>query len=124
MAEFINDAALDAALSHIRTECTHLYICSSQPATWLAASSTAALGVKAAPTIGAPTNGDVSGRKVVISAITDGTVTVAGNATHFALTDNTGEVLLAAQALDALVAVTTPGTFTLTECDITLPDPA
>lgn len=123
MAAYLNDAVLDAALSYIDTNTENLYICSAEPTTFAEASSTYALGVKATPGIGSPTNGDSTGRKVVVSAITDGSVTGTDTATWVALTDDSASLLLAAQELSSSQAVTSGNTFTLTEFDITIPDP-
>ena len=124
MAAFINDTVLDQALAYIDNNCENLYICSAQPTTFAEASSTYKLGVKATPSIGSPTNGDSTGRKVVVSAITDGTVTGTDTATWVALTDDSASLLLCAQALSSSQAVTSGNTFTLTEFDITIPDPS
>lgn len=123
MAEYINDTVLDQALSYIDTNCENLYICNAQPTTFTEASDTYALGVKATPSIGAPTDA-ASGRKIVVAAITDGSVTGTDTATWVALTDDSATLLLCAQALSSSQAVTSGNTFTLTEFDITIPDPA
>ena len=119
----IADQALDAALSYIGTNCENLYICSTEPTTFAQASSTYKLGVKATPSIGTPENG-TSGRKIVVAAITDGTVSATGTAGFVALTDDSASLLLAVKELSATQAVTSGNTFTLTEFDITIPDPA
>ncbi|PKN85590.1 MAG: hypothetical protein CVU46_10495 [Chloroflexi bacterium HGW-Chloroflexi-8] len=124
MAAFIHDTVLDQALSYIDSNCENLYICSTQPTTFAEASSTYKLGTKATPSIGAPTNGDSSGRKIVVAAITDGTVSANGTAGFVALTDDSASMLLAVQALNATQVLTSGNTFTLTEFDITIPDPA
>lgn len=123
MAAFINDTVLDQALAYIDNNCENLYICSAQPTTFAEASSTYKLGVKATPSIGTPENG-TTGRKIVVAAITDGTVTDTDTATWVALTDDSASLLLCAQALNAGQAVTDGNTFTLTEFDITIPDPS
>ena len=123
MAAYIHDTVLDAALDYIDDNVENLYICSAQPTTFAEASSTYALGVKATPSIGSPTNGDSTGRKIVVSAITDGTVTDTDTATWVALTDDSASLLLVAQELSSSQGVTSGNTFTLTEFDITIPDP-
>ena len=120
----ILDAVLDAAVALIRSSCTALHICSAAPATYAEAITTYTLGNKATPTINAPEDGDVSGRKVRIIAIDDGAVTGTDTATHVALVDGTNSRLLAVQALSAGVAVTSGNTFTLTAFDVEIPDPA
>ena len=120
---FLNDDVLDDGLQ-VLTDATskELHICSQEPTTRTEAVTTYTLGNKSAPTVGAPTDGDSSGRKVVVSAITDGSVTGTGTATHWALVDGTR--LLATQSLASSQAVTSGNTFTLAAIDITIPDPA
>lgn len=119
---YLNDNVLDAALSYISTNTTTLYICSAEPSTYTEASSTYALGSKSSPSVGAAQDGDTSGRKSTISAITDGSVATSGTASHWALTS--GSILIAAGSLSASQAVTSGNTFTLTSFDIEIPDPS
>jgi len=123
MAAFINDAVLDTALNYIKTNVENLYVCSAQPTTFAEASSTYKLGTKVSPATGTITNGDVSGRKLPVTAITDGTVNSNGTATWIALTDDSASMLLCAQELNASKAIVTGSPFTLTTFDIELPDP-
>jgi len=99
-----------------------LHICDTEPTTYTEASSTYTIGNKSAPTISAPTN-EGTGRKVTISAITDGTVTANDTATHFAIVDTGTSRLLCVQALASSVAVVTSLDFSLTEFDIIYPQP-
>lgn len=124
MAWLANEV-LDAALSYIDTNTENLYICSQEPTTFAGASSTYKLGTKAitAGDIAAPTD-DTSGRKIVISAISDGTVNTTGTATHFALTDDSASLLLATGSLSGSQVVTLGNTFTLTAITVGIPDPA
>ena len=121
---YLNDDVLDDGLQTLTDDTENLYICSTEPTTFAEASSTYKLGTKASPTVSAPTNGDASGRKVTVSAISDGTVSATGTAGYFALTDDSESKLLAVQALSSTQGVTNGNTFTLTEFDITFPDPA
>jgi len=118
---YIHDSVLDAALDYIDTNCTALHICSQLPATLVEANTTYSLGNKTPPTIGTPTDGDASGRKIVVSAISDGSVTASGTASHWALVS--GTELLAAEELATPQVVTSGNVFTLAELDVTLPDP-
>jgi hypothetical protein len=118
----LSDNVLDAALNYIDSNVTNLYICSAEPTTYAEASSTYALGSKSTPGVSSPTNGDVSGRKVTISAITDGSVDSTGTASHWALTG--GSELIAAGSLSSSQAVTSGNTFTLTAFDVEIPDPS
>lgn len=119
----IGDRVLDAGLTTLDTEATHLYICSSEPASYAAVAGVA-LGNKSAVAISAPADRTGGGREVTVSAITDGSVTATGTATHYAITDNTNSRLLATAALSASQAVTSGNTFTLTSFKIGIPDPA
>lgn len=116
------DYILDLALAELYTNASHLYICSAEPTTYAEATATYALGNKATPSVGAPANGAVSGRRVTVAAITDGSVTAPGSATHWALVKATGSVLMATNALAASQSVTNGNTFSLAAFDITLPD--
>ena len=120
---FLNDDVKDDGLQ-VLTDATStaLHICSQEPTTRTEAVTTYTLGNKSSPTIGSPTDGDSSGRKVVVSAITDGTVTGTDTATHWAVIDGTR--LLATNSLSSGQAVTSGNTFTLGAIDITIPDPA
>ena len=120
---YLNDNVFDNGLSWLVTNGTRVDICSSEPETYAAATGAASLGNKTGLTVGSPEAGDIDGRKVVVPAITDGTVTATNTATHWALTDGTG-VLVATGALSASQAVTEDNTFTLAAFDITLRDPS
>lgn len=121
---YIDDDVFDNGLSNITANADVLHICSTDPGGTYATVTTNSLGNKAAPTVGSPTNGDTSGRKVVVSAITDGSVTGTGTATHWALVDVSATRVYASGALAASQAVTSGNTFTLTAIDITIPDAA
>jgi len=118
---FLTDEALDGGLDYLTTNGSRIDICSSEPTTYAAATSTNTLGNKTGLSVGAAQAGDVNGRKVVVPAITDGSVSGTGTATHWALTDGTGE-LLATGALSASQSVTSGNTFTLDAIDITIAD--
>ena len=97
---YLNDRVLDNGLTVLDTEVTHLYICSAAPTSYAQATTTYALGNKAAPSVGAPEAATPTGRKVVVAAFADGAITSAGTATHYALVDTTNSRLLAAAPLD------------------------
>lgn len=117
---YINPAAYDLALSWIDTNGTRLEICSAEPANY-AGIAAVALGNKTPPNIGAPANGAVNGRRVTIAAITDGSVTATGTATHWAL-HNGSNTLVASGSLPSSQGVTNGNTFTLPAFDVTIPD--
>jgi len=121
---FIDDSILDAALDALDGAIENLYITSQEATTYAGAQTTYKLGTKATPTTTGPANGDATGRKLTIDAITDGTVDATGTATHWALCDNSATLLLATGALAAPLAITATNTFTLTAFDVEFPDPA
>ena len=120
----LSDNVFDSGLDYIDTNVSALHICSAEPTTYAEATSTYDLGDKASPPINAPSDRGAGGREVVIPAITDGSVTATGTATHWALVYAGGTELVAAGALASSQAVTSGNTFTLTEFAIGIPDPA
>lgn len=118
---FIADRVLDLGLNVLDIEANRLDICSSEPTTFAAATGAASLGNKTSLSIGAPAARAPSGRRVTVAAITDGTVTATGTATHYAIVDTVNSRLLATGSLSALQAVTSGNTFTLAAFDIGIP---
>jgi hypothetical protein len=120
----VGDRVLDLGLNVLDTEATHIYITSALATTFTEASSTFALGNKnfgVGAAVGAPAAGAPNGRKVTTTAITDGSVTATGTASHWAITDNTNSRLLAAFTLSTTQAVTSGNTFSLPAFDVRLP---
>lgn len=121
---FLNDAHLDGGLSGLKSAADRIYICSAEPATYTAATSTNALGNKTLTAggvfPGAIAAGSPSGRKLSTVAVTDGTVTATGTATHFAIVSSASTRLDVAQALSASQAVTSGNQFSLTSADVRL----
>lgn len=121
---FLNDRVFDNGLTVLDTEANKILITSAQPATYTEANATYALGNSTSLSIGAPQDRSGGGREVVVAAITDGSVTATGTATHYAIVDTVNSRLLAAGSLTASQAVTSGNTFTLTSVAIGIPDPA
>ena len=120
----LNDKVFDSGLNVIDTDTENLYILSGDPGLTWSNIGTLGLGNKATPSIAAPADRSGGGREVVVSAITDGSVTANGTATHYALTDDSLTLILASGPLSASQGVTSGNTFTLTEFAIGIPDPA
>lgn len=119
---FIADAVFDAALNVLDTNGTRLDICSAEPTTYGLATTAGANSLGSATVnTGAPEAGTTDGRKVVVPAITNGSVSTTGTATHWALT-NGADTLYATGALTASQSVTSGNTFTLDAIDITIRD--
>jgi hypothetical protein len=123
MADVLHDDVFDAALA-VLTNTEKLIILSADPGLTWENIATYKLGEKATPTIGAVGDRTGGGRKRTVAAITDGTATATGTATHFALTDDSATKILAAGDLGASQAVTSGNVFTLDAFDIGIPDPA
>ena len=120
----IADYVLDAALTKLDTEADRIDITSQEVTTYTEATSTYTLGNSTSLSFGAPEDGDTSGRKVTAAAITDGSVTGTGTATHFAITDVSATRLLATGSLTTSQGVTSGNTFTIAAFDVEIPDPA
>lgn len=117
---FISDEVFDQGLDYADTNGTRIDICSSEPANYAAVAGVS-LGNKTGLNTGATEDGAVSGRRVIVPAIIDGSVTASGTATHWALTDGTG-ILVATGALSASQAVTSGNTFLLGAISLTILD--
>jgi hypothetical protein len=118
------DRVYDNGLTVLDTEANRIDITSQEVTTYTEATSTYTLGNSTSLSIGAPTDGDTSGRKVTAAAISDGSVTSTGTASHFAVVDTSNSRLLATGSLSASQSVTSGNTFTLAAFDIEIPDPA
>ena len=121
--EFIADNAFDNGLTYIDSNGETLYITSQVATTYAEANSTYKLGTKTSITIGVPEAGATDGRRVIVSAITDGTVDSTGTATHWAVCkDSPTSELLATGPLTSSQAVTASNTFTTDALSITFRD--
>ena len=120
----LHDDVFDNGLNYIDTYTEKLYILKADPGLTWSSIATHAVGNKATPEIAASADRSGGGREVVVSAITDGTVTATETATHFALTDDSETKILVSGALAASQGVTSGNVFTLTQFAIGIPDPA
>jgi hypothetical protein len=120
---YINDEVFDQGLDYADTNGTRIDICSQEPTTYAEATSTYSKGNKTGLNTGATQNGATNGRRVIVPAITDGSVTATATVTHWALTDG-ATILVATGALSASQAVTSGNTFTLDAISITIADAA
>ena len=120
---FIADIVFDSGLSYITTNADRVDICSLEPATYTAATSTNTLGNETTITTTGPSDADTgTGRRAIIDAITAGSVTGTGTASHWAVTRTTGSVLIATGSLASSQAVTNGNTFTLDAISIYIRD--
>jgi len=119
--EYINDEVFDSGLDYADTNGTRIDITSQVATSYAEATSTYTLGNKTGLNTGATQAGATDGRRVIVPAITDGSVTGTGTATHWALTDGSA-VLIATGPLSASQGVTSGNTFTLDAISITIRD--
>jgi len=120
----IADRILDNGLTVLDTEATRVDVTSQESTTYAEATSTHTLGNSTSVAISAPADRTGGGRKVTMSAISDGTVTGTGTATHYALTDTNNSRLLVTGSLTASQSVTSGNTFSLEALDVGIPDPS
>ena len=120
----LNDRVFDNGLTVLDTEANRIDITSQEATSYTDATSTSTLGNSTSLSIGAPADRSGGGREVVVAAITDGSVTGTGTATHYAIVDTVNSRLLATGSLTASQAVTSGNTFTLSSVAIGIPDPA
>jgi len=119
----LDNRVFDNGLTVLDTEANAIHITSAE-ATSFANVSTVTLGNSTSLSIGAPQDRTGGGREVVVAAISDGSVTGTGTASHYAIVDTVSSRLLATGSLSASQAVTSGNTFTLTSVTIGIPDPA
>ena len=121
---YLNDRVFDEGLSILDLEANAVHVTSAEATTYTEATSTYTLGLSSSLSIAAPSDRAGGGRKVAVSAISDGSITGTGTVTHYALVDTGNSRLLATAALTASQSVTNGNTFTLATFDIGIPDPA
>lgn len=120
----LGDRVMDAGLSALDTEANKITVTSQEATTYAEGNSTYALGSSTSLTIGAPADRTGGGREVTVSAISDGSISGTGTATHYAILDTTNSRLLATGTLSASQSVTNGNSFTLASFKIGIPDPA
>ena len=121
---FLDNRVFDNGLTTLDTEANVVHVTSAEATTYTAATSTLSLGNSTSLSIAAPSDRSGGGRKVTVSAISDGSITGTGTVTHYALVDTNNSRLLATAALTASQSVTSGNTFSLASFDIGIPDPA
>lgn len=119
---FINDEVFDQGLDWADTNGTRIDICSTDPGGTYATVTGNTLGNDTVNTGSTANAASGTGRRVTVPAITAGSVTGTGTATHWALTNGT-DTVVASGALSASQAVTSGNTFTLDAIDIIIRDP-
>jgi hypothetical protein len=120
----LNDKVFDEGLNVLDTDANKILITSQEATTYAEANSTYALGNSTSLSIAAPSDRSGGGREVVVAAISDGSVTGTGTATHYAMVDTSNTLLLATGSLTASQVVTSGNNFTLGSFTVGIPDPA
>ena len=120
----LNNRVFDSGLSVLDTEANKIVITSQEATTFTNANATYALGNSTSLSIAAPSDRSGGGREVLVAAISDGSVTATGTATHYAILDTTNSRLLATSTLRASQSVTSGNSFTLASFTIGIPDPS
>lgn len=120
----LGDEVFDNGLVYLQTNGTRIDLCSQEPATYLEATDTYSLGNETGVTISAPSDRVGGGRKVTVPAVSGGSVTGTGTATHYAITNPASSELLVTGLLASSQPVTSGNTFDLTTFDVGIPDPA
>lgn len=120
----LNDRVFDNGLTVLDTEANKITITSQEATTYTEGNATYALGNSTSLSIAAPSDRTGGGRKVTVAAVSDGSVTATGTATHYAILDTVNSRLLATGSLTASQVVTSGNSFTLSSFDIGIPDPA
>lgn len=117
---YLSNTVFDNGLTTL-SSCTDFYLCSAEPATYTAATSTLALGRKESPGVSAPGAGTPDGRQVTVPAITNGVVTATGTAIAWALVNRDSNRLDAAGLLDSGQPVAQGNPFSITSFAIRFP---
>jgi len=107
------DRVFDNGLTVLDTEANRIDITSQEATTYAEATSTYTLGNSTSLSIAAPSDRTGGGREVVAAAISDGSVSGTGTATHYAIVDTSNSRLLATGSLSASQSVTSGNTFSL-----------
>jgi len=120
----LGDRVFDNGLTVLDTEANKITITSQEATTYTGGNSTYALGSSTSLSIGAPADRSGGGREVTVAAISDGSVSGTGTATHYAILDTSNSRLLATGSLSASQSVTNGNSFTLASFKIGIPDPS
>ena len=120
---FMSDEVFDQGLDYADTNLTRIDICSQEPTNYTEATVTYTLGNKTGLNTGATEAGATDGRRVIVPAITDGSVTGTDTATHYAGSDGSS-LLVATGDLSSPQAVTSGNTFSLDAISLTIRDAA
>ena len=97
MTKLIDDSILNAAFEELKSKANKMTVCSAAPANYAAADNGGSVflgDVIMASTDFTIVNGDVSGRKCKVQAMSNVNVDVSGDATHVCLLDTVNSKIL------------------------------
>ena len=120
----LNDRVFDNGLTVLDTEASAIHVTLQESTTYTEATSTHTLGNSTSLSIGSPADRSGGGREVTVGAISDGSITGTGTATHYAIVDVSNTRLLVTGSLSASQSVTSGNTFTVASFAIGIPDPS
>jgi hypothetical protein len=120
----LDNRVFDNGLTVLDTEANAIHVTSQEATSYTDATSTSTLGNSTSLSISAPADRSGGGREVTVSAITDGSITAGGQASHYAIVDTTNSRLLVTGSLSAAQSVTSGNTFSLASFTIGIPDPS
>jgi hypothetical protein len=119
----LNNRVFDNGLSVLDTEANKILLTSQEATDYTGANVTFALGNSTSISVAAPSDRAGGGREVVVAAVSDGSVTSTGTATHYAIVDTVNSRLLATGSLTTSQSVSSGNTFSLGSFTIGIPDP-
>lgn len=120
----LDNSIFDDGLNTLTNDANRIDVTSQEATTYAEATSTYTLGNSTSASAGSPADRTGGGREVEVGAITDGSITGTGTATHYALVDTVNSVLLVTGSLTASQSVTSGNTFSLAAFKIGIPDPS
>ena len=120
----LNDRVFDNGLTVLDTEANRIDVTSQEASSYASATSTHTLGNSTSLSIGSPADRSGEGREVTVGAISDGSISGTGTATHYAIVDTNNSRLLVTGALSASQSVTSGNTFSLAAFTVGIPDPS
>ena len=120
----LNDRVFDNGLTVLDTEANRIDVTSQEASSYASATSTHTLGNSTSLSIGSPADRSGGGRQVTVGAISDGSISGTGTATHYAIVDTNNNRLLVTGALSASQSVTSGNTFSLAAFTVGIPDPS
>lgn len=118
---YLSDEVLDQGLSRLSGNKT-VTLCSAEPTTYTAATTSLMLGSQADVNISVPEAGIPNGRQVTVPVIAGGSISGTGTATHWAVVDPVATALLAVGSLAAPEALETGSVFNTVPFTIRMPE--